>query len=284
MSKTVPANIQTMLDGDVATLATCWMMILTNGTTVGYTDHDTDIVYDGLTYVSTSGFTPSAVQTAADLAVDNLEVVGVLNAINRVDLEAGVYDHAEVKIFLINYKTPADGIVKLRRGWLGEVTIKNGQFTAELRGLTQRLQQAKGSLYGPLCRAELGAAIGTAQWACGVNLATFTVTGTVTAVASRSQFTDSGRAEASGHFTYGLLTWTGGANNGLKMEVKSFAGGVFGLFQPMPYDIANGDTYSVYAGCDKIHTTCGTKFNNIKNFRGEPFIPGQNEMLKYGGQ
>jgi uncharacterized phage protein (TIGR02218 family) len=284
VSKTIPAALVTHLAGDVHTLAMCWKITRQDGVVEGYTDHDVDIVYDGVTYYANNGFTPTAVQTSSDASVDNLEVAGILNTLSRADIEAGKYDYADVRIFLINHASPSDGIIKLRRGRTGEITLKNGQFQAELRGMLQMLQQPIGSVYSPLCRAELGAAIGSTQWSCGVTLASFTVTGTVTAVASQQQFTDLGRAEDANYFTYGKLTWTSGDNDGLSMEVKAFATGVFTLFQPMPYAIDVGDTYSVYAGCDKKRTTCKQKFNNVVNFRGEPYIPGLNKILKFGGQ
>jgi len=34
-----------------------------------------------------------------------------------------------------------------------------------------------------------------------------------------------------------------------------------------------GDTYTLYAGCDKLQATCSGKFNNLVHFRGFPYIP-----------
>ncbi len=73
------------------------------------------------------------------------------------DIRAGVWDYAEVRIFLVNWANLALGEIKQRRGRLGEVVINDdGTFRAELRGLTQLLQQAVGELYSPECRADLG--------------------------------------------------------------------------------------------------------------------------------
>ena len=36
-------------------------------------------------------------------------------------------------MFRLNYENLAQGILKLRRGWLGEVTIRDGMYVAELR-------------------------------------------------------------------------------------------------------------------------------------------------------
>jgi uncharacterized phage protein (TIGR02218 family) len=46
--------------------------------------------------------------------------------------------------------------------------------------------------------------------------------------------------------------------------------------------MAEGDTFEVVAGCDRTFATCKSKFNNVRNFRGFPHIPGRDEGLKYG--
>jgi uncharacterized phage protein (TIGR02218 family) len=69
------------------------------------------------------------------------------------------------------------------------------------------------------------------------------------------------------------------------MEVKSFAGGSFTLSQLMPKTISVGDSYSVYAGCRKrFLEDCRDKFNNVVNYRGEPYVPGTDQIMQYGGQ
>jgi len=43
--------------------------------------------------------------------------------------------------------------------------------------------------------------------------------------------------------------------------------------------IAESDTFTIRAGCDKRIETCGAKFANTANFRGFPHIPGQDTIL-----
>jgi uncharacterized phage protein (TIGR02218 family) len=78
------------------------------------------------------------------------------------------------------------------------------------------------------------------------------------------------------------LTWTSGNNNGFSIEVKkfNFQTEVFTLFLSMPYDIQVGDNYSVTYGCDKSLDTCKDRFNNVVNFRGEPYLPGLDGLLQ----
>jgi uncharacterized phage protein (TIGR02218 family) len=100
-----------------------------------------DLEVDGVTYAAASGYTRTAIRSTADLAVDNLDVESVFSddGITEEDLRTGRYDFAEVRMFLVNYQDLGQGILKLRRGWLGEVTIRDGMYVAEMRGVTQRL-------------------------------------------------------------------------------------------------------------------------------------------------
>lgn len=272
--KSISANLATHIAGETTTLATCWRITRVDAQVFRFTDHVENLVVSGDTYLAATGYTASAVQSSSDLAVDNVDLEGVLDSatITEGDLLAGVWDYAAVEIFRVNYLAPADGVLWLRKGRLGQIRLNRATFVAELRGLAQALQQTIGEVYSPSCRANLGDA------RCGFNLASVTTTGTVTSVTSRSVFADSARTEALGWFDGGLLTWTGGANAGRTMEVKlwTLASKLFTLVLPMTGTVAIGDTYSVYPGCQKrVYTDCRDKFSNIVNFRGEPFVPGE---------
>jgi hypothetical protein len=156
-----------------------------------------------------------------------------------------LWDGATVTIFEVNYRDLTMGTLQLQQGTIGNVKAGRSKFNAEVRGLSQALQQTVGRVYMPTCDATLG------DSRCKVNLATYTVTGAVTSLASRQQFTDTGRLEAFNHFTNGVITWLTGANAGFKEEIGSFVNGVVGLKLPMTNNIAVGDTYSMVAGCNK---------------------------------
>ena len=88
------------LAGEVTTLATCWRLERADGWVRGFTDHDRELVVDGLTYVASTGFLPSAIKTASDLSVDNLDVDGFLDdaALKAEDLIAGLFDLTPAEI------------------------------------------------------------------------------------------------------------------------------------------------------------------------------------------
>lgn len=276
--RSINPALKTHYAGELRTTCNCWKLTRADGVVMGFTDHDAPLTISGVTYQPSSGFARSAIASRADLSVDTTDVTALLDSvtITEADLIAGVYDNALIEQFAVNWSDLTQGTIVLGYGRLGNVTTHRGTFRAEVRSLSQHLQQVIGERYSRACRADLGDA------RCGVNLATYTVTGAVTAATSNQVFTDSARAEAAGYFNYGLLTWTGGNNAGLKMEVKTHAaGGVFTLFDAMPRAVQVGDTYSAFAGCDKLVATCKAKFNNGVNFRGEPHIPGIDEALRY---
>lgn len=278
--KTISAGLATHLASRSTTLATCWKVTRTDSTVFGFTDHDVDLTVSSVLYVASSGYTRSAIQTNSALAVDNLDLEGVLDSasITEADLRAGLWDYAQVEIFLVNYEDLTQGTLKLRKGRLGECQAGRQRFNAELRGLIQNLQQDVGRIYGPACDADLG------DTRCKVNLTPFTVTSTLTGVTNNRQFSDSTRAEATGYFDHGKLTFLTGANAGLAMEVKTYSsvGGAFELHLPMPFDVTVGDQYTVYAGCNKLLSTCIAKFNNVLNFQGFPYVPGTDQMVSGG--
>lgn len=262
--------------GATTTICFMWKVTRKDNVIFTFTEHDRDVVYAGHTYLAATGFTASNITTSDMLNVDNLEVDSVLNSatITDADLLAGLWDYASIEIFRVNYMDLSMGIEWMRKGTIGEVSTGRVSFIAELRGIMQAYQQSIGRVINAACDADLGDA------RCKIVLATYTVTGNLTAAADNATFTDSGRAQATGYFTGGLLTWTSGLNNTYKKEVKTFtSGGAFVLVEPMPNLVQVGDTYSVYAGCDKIDTTCAAKFNNIVNFRGFNSVPGQDRLL-----
>jgi uncharacterized phage protein (TIGR02218 family) len=272
---------------ETTTLARLWKITRADGTVLGFTDHDADITYDGLDYITTSSFDASAISTAAALNVDNLELTGLLSvdAVAAADIEAGLWDKATVRLMEVNYDDLSMGDNLLRYGEVGEIQRKGAYFAVELRGLAQYLQNRIGRIVSPSCDADLGDA------RCGVDLEALRVSGAVDTAVSQREFVPEPFSDAEDdYFTFGIVTWTSGLNDGLSMEVKRFtsdsSGDLFTLQLDMPYAIGAGDTFTVVPGCNKVGRLgdCVGKFDNYVNFRGFEDLPGAHQVLLVGGQ
>lgn len=269
----------------------CWNVVRTDGTVIRGTEHDDDIVIDSGsyagTYLGSTGITGSSVQSGADLSVDNLEVEGSLVSLltmSAADIEAGLFDDAEVTLFTLNWSLPNDGQVVVRYGNLGNIQrTTEGRYKAELRGLTQRLTQPVLRTYSPTCDANLGDA------RCGKDISALILTATVTSVTSRRRFNVSlvgtDTSTANGDYNGGKLTGLTGDNTGFAREVRKDAvGDVLGhldTFEPFPAEVQAGDTFSLSPGCDKTLETCRDRFDNVLRFKGYGvFTPGVAKMFR----
>jgi uncharacterized phage protein (TIGR02218 family) len=281
--RTIPSALQDKLNSGVTTLCRCWRITRRDAVVQGFTDHDEDVVLDGLACRAGTGLTGSEATARLGLAVGGSEISGALadDALSEADLAAGRYDAATIEIFLVDWSEPSLNVL-LSKGTLGEVRREGAAFVAELRGLADRLNQESGRRYGATCSADLG------DSRCTIGLAgsAFRGTGAVAQLSGTSSFLATGLgAFADSWFSAGRLQWTSGANLGLAVEVKSHrvgADGVaFDLWQAMPEVLADGDAFVVTAGCDKRFDTCRDRFNNAINFRGFPHIPGNDFVARY---
>jgi uncharacterized phage protein (TIGR02218 family) len=260
-----------------------WTVLRRDGMVLGFTDHDQDLLVDGVACRADTGLTARALQQTTGLSVDNTEAFGALSAasITEADLLSGRFDMAEVRAYLVNWRVPSDFIEQFR-GNLGEISRAGGSFKAELRGLSDLLNRPHGMAFTPGCSAVLG------DPRCKFDLTQpgyfadrvveVVEDGRVFRFASFTGFDDR-------WFENGRFEMTSGAAAGLvgMVKVDRLEGTArrVELWQSIGAPVAHGDTFRVLAGCDKTTTTCRTKFANLLNFRGFPHIPGEDWLASY---
>lgn len=277
--KSLSPELAAHLASGVTTLARCWRLTRRDGAVLGFTDHDRDLAFDGVTYRADTGFSPSAMESLPGVAVSNLDLEGMISdgAITEAELAAGRYDDAECLIHLVNWQDVGQRLL-LRRGHVGEVRRGRAGFTAELRGLAHRLDQSCGRSFARQCAWTLG------DTRCGIDLgaAGRFAEVTVTAVTSRIGLRVSGLSGfAMGDFVDGRLLWLTGANAGLAAEILRHRGDGLELLLAPAATPVPGDTARVTLGCDRRFETCGARFANAVNFGGFPHIPGNDFALSY---
>lgn len=267
----------------VTTLCRCWEVHRSDGRRQGFTDHDSSINFNALPFEANTGLSASSLQQATGLSVDNAEAMGGLSAaaISEADIAAGRYDGAKVTCWLVNWAAPDQRAV-LFRGKLGQLERSGGAFKAELRGLTDQLNEPLGRSYQAPCGAVLG------DKTCGVNLngAGYRADQPLAEMISASElnFAAFGGFEP-GWFTRGRLEVLTGAGEGLNAPVKLDEqidnGRRITLWEPLRAELQPGDQIALFAGCDKRFATCRLKFNNVLNFQGFPDIPSDDWMTAH---
>ncbi|MCE9561883.1 MAG: DUF2163 domain-containing protein [Planctomycetes bacterium] len=185
----------------------------------------------------------------------------------------GVFDGAEMQLeraFMPAYGNTAAGTVIMFTGRVAQVVAGRSLATFTVNSHLELLNlNLPRNLYQPGCVNTLFDA------SCGLNRATFAVTGTASAGTIASVI-NATLAPATGYFDLGSIVFTNGANSGVSRSVKAYTKGSPGslsLIQPFPVTPSPGDTFTAYPGCDKMQSTCQNKFGNLANFRGFPFVP-----------
>lgn len=350
--KVIATRDQTMLESGGLTTATLWKITRSDGQVFGFTDHNENITFGGLTYDANTSYNRTATADQAGFAPANMVIESILDSdlITEEGVIAGLWDYAQVEMRTVNWHdrrvlhisnvtkanpgvvttieahdlTTGDtvtisgvgGMTQLngntytvtvispttfsigtnttgygtylalgecripetswnyRKGRIGEVSTSGQQFSSELLGLTKKLEKPLVRQYLPGCSAAFGDA------RCGVNTAAYTVSGLIESVdASGLVITDSANITAAVNtYAYGLLTMTSGDSSGYSIEIKSSTVGTVTLQQRLPFGVSAGDTFTLVQGCNKSLATCRDAYNNVVNFRGFPYMPGNDKV------
>lgn len=285
--RSASAELDTHIWEECPTLTTIWKLKRADASlALGFTEHDRDLTYDDgggeVTYKSTEGYSVSTAAARVGGSVDSMDATAFFASpdLTDDDLQRGLWDHATVTIYLVNWADLTQGHILLFHGSIGEVSSKGVEYKAELRSLAAKLQTRQGRSYTADCDASR---VGDERCQFQYTSAFYT-DGTVASSTNPQVFTSSALNAADHWYAYGLLVWTAGNNAGRESSVQSQVGDVLTLMTPTPRDIEIGDTFRVYAGCDRTHHHCVTKFDNVVNFQGFQHIPGNDAVFSYGSQ
>ncbi|WP_439137318.1 DUF2163 domain-containing protein [Roseicyclus sp.] len=277
------AGIDAHLATGTTELCRCWRLTRGDGVSLGFTDHDRALAFEGCDFRPETGLSARTLSQSTGLAVDNTEAIGALSdaAITEADIVAGRYDGAMIEAWLVQWSQPENRVLQFR-GNLGELTRSGGAFSAELRGLSERMNVATGRVYQRACTAVLGDA------ECGVDLtgAGFRGTGEIVSVTDGRVFMLALSAVfVPRWFERGHCRIASGPAQGLggAIKIDRVEGDLrrVELWDRLRSEMAVGDQVQLSAGCDKRMETCRLKFANILNFRGFPDLPGDDWLIAH---
>ncbi len=278
--KNISSTLQTYLQaGGEFVMADLYTVTLASGTVFHWADFDQDIVHptNGYTYISTGPVLKrSKTRTIIGVEVDTLDISifgRTTDTVNGLPLlaaaQAGAFDGATLvleRAFLSPIPT-ALGVVNLFTGRFADVTLGRTEFQVRVNSLTESLNiNLPRNIYQPGCTHVLY------DSGCGLTKSTYGTSSTITSGSTTSQL-NCALSTGAGYFNRGSIKFTSGALSGVTRTVKNYSPGSISLLLPLPNIPAIGDTFIAYAGCDKQQSTCTSKFNNLAQFRGAPYIP-----------
>lgn len=261
-------------------MADCFTFTLRSGLILSYTNVDISFSYNGNTYLGNSILVDGLKYKAAlGLEVDQQQITVAARSIDTISggapflqaLRDGSFDGCEIerdRVFFSDYiGGTAIGSVTLFKGRLG-VIDQIGRTSAKLTVNSDLVLldiDMPRNVYQPTCLHTLY------DSGCTLVKNAFGTSGTVGCGSTASTINWSA---ASPKHLQGSITFTSGVNAGVTANVNNVAAGTaLGLGYPLQSVPSRGDTFTVYYGCDHTPGTCQSKFNNLVNFRGFPYVP-----------
>lgn len=266
-------------------IADLYTITLTNGLIWRLTSADFDIKHSGNTYsCQNAGISRSEMSWQQGLSVDDVMIElnpspnDRLGSISLVEaFRNGSFDGAEIQLDMAFYKNGWKSapliLEKLFVGNMDVEEVSGSYVKLTIKSLTELLNTSfPADVYQTACHYPL---YGTG---CGVNRTNFAENSIVQSGSTKKQLNCS-LTKVAGYYQNGIVEFTSGTNINIKKSIKLHTSGVITLSTPLQYAPQVGDTFAIFAGCDKTMATCKGKFNNLDNFSGTPFIPKPDSAL-----
>lgn len=259
----------------LTSFAFCWQLERSDGAGLALTSHDHELTIGDTVFQPGCGLLPAAIRRG-ELDEPAAEAEGALstNGLSREDLLSGRWDRAGYRLIATEWACSSATCEELASGELGNVALNGSSFQADLLAPAIKLDRDVCPKTSPECRATFG------DKQCRVDLAGRRLRAKVVSGASNEIHTDVSSAD---RFAQGEVRWLGGRNSGLKGFIVGVRGSVLHLRESPAFPVFGGEDIELTEGCDKRVQTCGDRFTNVVNFRGEPHVPGNDLLTRYPG-
>jgi len=119
---------------------------------------------------------------------------------------------------------------------------------------------------------------------CALDPANYAYTGSIYSIVNNIVTVDTIPNLGADYFNAGVLVHNGTGFKAFIQDHRNWVGGQeFTLLQTPPSYWTVSDAMTAYVGCDRKHTTCRDKFDNIPNFGGFPLHPERDPFVDLTG-
>lgn len=249
----------------------------------GFTNLDARISFDDglgeVIYLPTQELYPQNIQNTSDMEVDNTELHGWFDKSMEQLVLAGKFANAEITVYRIAYLAKQYGHEVVAFGTIGQIDYsadRSGKRKVEWRGFSDYLKDKRNDQYSLTCRNIFG------DERCGMP---FVWESTIISSVNdaRSRFTVEGLSRPDHYYTFGLVEFLEGPNEGATLEIEEWSSdGRIVLSFVTPYPITERLSVRIRRDCDKLHATC-VAYGNIVNMNAEHLTPTQDQSLMVPG-
>jgi len=273
------ATLALLNSGDDFQMADLWRITLNGGAVIRWhgCGFNTPLSFNGETFLAGPGIDRGKISTKLGVEVATLDVTfsatstDLINGAPLIPFAQGRgFDGATVvllRAFIPAWGEPIAGAVIAFSGRVTQLKdVGRAKFTMTVSAWTVLLNVNMGpDVFQAGCL--------NTHYDADCGLTPTSISGTVGPGASPTAFATS-LTQPDGYFTKGTLTFTSGANAGLKRAVATYAnaGGAMTVAFPLPNAPAAGDAFTAVRGCLLTMADCSAQANLIR-FRGQPFTP-----------
>lgn len=272
-------------EGKKLKIADLYTFVLTSGQEIRFTSADFDIIHNDKVFShKNAGVSRSDMSWQSGLSVDDVTIElnpGPNDKVGSVTLvEAfrnGTFDGASIQLDMAFYSEgwnkPPLILEKLFVGNVDVDEVSGSYVKLNIKSLTELLNtNFPSDVYQTACHYSLYSS------GCDVSKTNY----------SEKCLAESGSAKKEikcylnrddGYYQNGVIHFTSGLNINVKKSVKIQTRSLVVLSTPLQYPPKKGDSFTISAGCDKTMSTCKSKFNNLDNFSGTPFIPNPDSSI-----
>jgi uncharacterized phage protein (TIGR02218 family) len=238
--------------------------------TFRFTPFQRDVTWSGLNYTAT---TISRSKTGASIE----DVAGQVTITTTIDNPVAAKfipnvpgSVGSVRILRAHINDPAEETVLSFEGFIANVTL-DGELEAKIlcNPNTKIFDRAAPRFtYMGLCNHILYDA------RCKVDISLFDFTGLVSAVVGNDITVNGASGLGAGFFVGGFARFPAGSTEDARM-ILAQSGDTMTLLLPFAETILGSDI-DLFAGCDHSLAICESKFANVINYGGFPFVPRKN--------
>ena len=279
-------NFLASADSETMKIADLYTITLIDGTVLYYTSADFDITYSNHVFLSENAcIKRGEISQQTGLSVDDLSI----------EFNPGTNDFVRgvrmIKSFVDGYFDGADFRLDLaffKDGWSRSPLVLEKLFVGTLDIEEISGSYVKGSVKSPVEKLSCNFPANCYQSSChhtlyddccGLSKNNFRENNISIAANSTKNKIYCTLTRPVGYYNGGVIEFIDGINAGSKRAIKLHENGVLTLAMPLLFTPDTGDKFAIYAGCNKSIDMCKTKFNNLANFGGTPFIPEGDSII-----